>query len=63
MRGFKSHKQSQLFLLVHDQMNDLFNFGRHLMRAKDYRMFRERALNERTVISCAEHFYRLLNLS
>jgi len=53
MRGFKSHKQAQLFLSVHGQANNLFNLGRHLMRAKNYRMFRERAFNEWAVISCA----------
>jgi len=53
MRGFKSHKQAQLFLSVHDQVNNLFNLGRHLMRAKYYRDFRDRALNEWTEISCA----------
>ena len=53
MRGFKSHKQSQLFLSIHGHVNNLFNLGRHLLRAKNYRVFRERALNEWTVISCA----------
>jgi len=53
MRKFKSHKQSQLFLSIHGQVNNLFNLGRHLLRAKNYRLFRERALNEWTVVSCA----------
>lgn len=53
MRGFKSHKHAQVFLSIHGQVNNLFNLGRHLMKAKNYRLFRERALNEWTVISCA----------
>ncbi len=53
MRGFKSHKQAQIFLSIHGQVNNLFNLGRHLMNAKNYRSFRERALNEWTVISYA----------
>ncbi len=53
MKGFKSHKQAQTFLSIHGQINNLFNLCRHLMCAKNYRMFRERALNEWTVVSCA----------
>lgn len=53
MRGFKSYKQAQLFISIHGLVNNLFNLGRHLMSAKDYRLFREQALNEWTVISCA----------
>ncbi len=53
MRGFKSHKHVQMFLSIHGQVNNLFNLGRHLMKAKHYRLFRERALNEWTEISCA----------
>ena len=53
MRKFKSHKQSQLFLSIHGQVNNLFNLGRHLLRAKNHRVFRVRAINEWTVISCA----------
>ena len=53
MRGFKSHKQAQFFLSIHGQVNNLFNLGRHLMSAKNHRMFRERSLNEWAVISFA----------
>lgn len=53
MRGFKSHKQAQLFLSIHAQINNLFNLGRHLMSVKNHRVFRERALNEWYVISYA----------
>ncbi|NOQ80434.1 MAG: IS6 family transposase [Gammaproteobacteria bacterium] len=53
MRGFKSHKQAQLFLSVHGQINNLFNLGRHLMRAENYRFFRFRAFNEWSEMTCA----------
>lgn len=53
MRRFKSHKQAQIFLSIHAQVNNLFNLGRHLMRAKNYRVFRERSLSEWSEISCA----------
>ncbi len=53
MRGFKSHKQAQQFLSVHSQINNLFNLGRHLMRAINYRVFRERALTDWAEICCA----------
>jgi len=46
MRGFKSHKQAQVFLSIHGQVNNLFNLGRHLLKADHYRAFRDRALNE-----------------
>jgi putative transposase len=53
MRRFKSHKQAQFFLSIHGQVNNVFNLGRHLMSAKNHRIFRERSLNEWTVISFA----------
>jgi putative transposase len=51
MRSFKFHKQAQLFLSVHAQVNNLFNLGCHFLSAKNHRAFRERALSEWTVIS------------
>ena len=53
MRGFKSHKQAQLFLSVHGQVNNLFNLGRHLMRAENYRFFCFRVFNEWSEMTCA----------
>ena len=53
MKRFKSHKQAQLFLSIHAQINNLFNLDLNLMRARSYRALRECSLNERTVISCA----------
>ena len=43
MRRFKSMRQAQRFLDVHSAVQNLFNLGRHLISAKHYREFRERA--------------------
>jgi len=43
MRRFKSMQQAQRFLTVHSAVYNLFNLGRHLVSAKNYRFFRLRA--------------------
>ena len=43
MRRFKSLQQAQRFLDVHSAVHNLFNLGRHLISAKHYREFRQRA--------------------
>jgi len=43
MRRFKSMGQCQRFLTVHAAVHNLFNLGRHLTSAKNYRYFRSRA--------------------
>jgi putative transposase len=43
MRRFKSMKQAQRFLTVHAAVHNVFNLGRHLVSAKNYRFFRLRA--------------------
>jgi putative transposase len=43
MRRFKSVSQPQRFLTVHGMVQNLFRFGRHLLRARNYRLFRMRA--------------------
>jgi putative transposase len=43
MRRFKSSLQAQRFLSVHAAVYNLFNLGRHLVSAKNYRFFRLRA--------------------
>ncbi len=43
MRRFKSLQQAQRFLTVHAAIYNLFNLGRHLVSAKNYRFFRLRA--------------------
>jgi putative transposase len=43
MRRFKSSQQAQRFLGVQEAVYNLFNLGRHLVSAKNYRMLRMRA--------------------
>ena len=43
MRKFKSIQQAQRFLNVHSAVFNLFNLGRHLISAKNYRLLRMRA--------------------
>ena len=43
MRRFKSITQAQRFLSIHAAVQTLFNLGRHLLAAKNYRLFRLRA--------------------
>jgi putative transposase len=43
MRRFKSITQAQRFLSAHAAIYNLFNLGRHLVSAKNYRMLRQRA--------------------
>jgi putative transposase len=43
MRKFKSMEQAQRFLNVHAVVYNLFNLGRHLISAENYRFFRQRA--------------------
>ena len=43
MRRFKSTQQAQRFLSVHAVVYNLFNLGRHLTSARNYRIFRMRA--------------------
>jgi putative transposase len=47
MRKFKSIEQVQRFLSAHSEVYNFFNLGRHLLSAKNYRIFRDRA-----VMSC-----------
>ena len=46
MRRFKSEKQAQRFLTVHAAVSNLFNLGRHLVRAQHYRDLRIGAFSE-----------------
>jgi len=43
MRRFKSTHQAQRFLSTHATVYNLFNLGLHLISAKHYRFFRQRA--------------------
>ncbi|MFT7288127.1 MAG: putative transposase, partial [Halieaceae bacterium] len=46
MRRFKSVGQAQRFLAAHAAASNLFNFGRHLVRAEHYRDLRVSAFEE-----------------
>ena len=46
MRRFKSMKQAQRFVSAHAAVSNLFNLGRHLVRAEHYRHLRTSAFNE-----------------
>ena len=43
MRRFKSDVQAQRFLGVHSAIYNLFNLGRHMLKARHYRELRQRA--------------------
>ena len=43
MRKFKSEAQVQRFLNAHAGVYNLFNLGRHVVSAANYRFFRQRA--------------------
>jgi putative transposase len=43
MRRFKSRQQAQRFLSVHATVYNLFNLGRHMVSAENYRLLRLRA--------------------
>jgi putative transposase len=46
MRKFKSVGQAQRFLGAHAAVSNLFNLGRHLIRAEHYRDLRMSAFKE-----------------
>ena len=46
MRKFKSVRQAQRFLVAHAAVSNLFNLGRHLVRAQHYRNLRMGAFTE-----------------
>ena len=52
MRRFKSPSQAQRFLSLHGLVQNLFRFGRHLLRAANARMFRDRAFSDWAVVTC-----------
>ncbi len=53
MRRFKSPTQAQRFLSLHGLVGNLFQVGRHLLRAVHYRLFRARAFASWLQVSCA----------
>ena len=55
MRRFKSQGQAQRFLSCSGVVNNLFRLGRHLIKAGNYRILRDRAFAEWTGVSCAQN--------
>ena len=53
MRRFKSGRQAQHFLCIHARVNNLFRYGRHLLRAAHHRLFRARAFPIWQQVTCA----------
>jgi putative transposase len=53
MRRFKSPGQAQRFLAVHSQVHNLFRVGRHLHRAANYRLLRNRSFETWQQVTCA----------
>jgi putative transposase len=53
MRRFKSPGQAQRFLAVHSQVHNLFSLGRHLLRAANYRLLRNRSFETWRQVTCA----------
>jgi hypothetical protein len=53
MRRFKSPGQAQRFLAVHSQVHNLFRIGRHLLRAANYRLLRNRSYEMWRQVTCA----------
>jgi putative transposase len=54
MRRFKSPRHAQRFLSAHGPINNLFRVGRHRMKAKHYRSFRDRAFAVWHEVTCAQ---------
>ena len=52
MRRFKSPRQAQRFLSVHSPVHNLFRVGRHLLRAANYRVLRDRAFRSWQELTC-----------
>jgi putative transposase len=55
MRKFKSQGQAQRFLSCHGVVNNLFQLGRHLMKASNYTDFRDRPFVEWGRASCVQY--------
>jgi putative transposase len=53
MRRFKSSGQAQRFLAVHSQVHNLFRVGRHLLRAANYQLLRNRSFETWQQVTCA----------
>jgi hypothetical protein len=63
MRKFKSVKQAQRFLGAHAAVYNLFNLGRHLVSAENYRYFRLRACVPACLRACVPLWLGKVQLS
>jgi len=52
MRRFKSACHAQRFLSAQGPINNLFRVSRHLLKAKHYRLFRDRAFDTWSEVTC-----------
>jgi putative transposase len=53
MRRFKSERHTQRFLSLHARVQNLFRYGRHLLRAANHRLFRRKAFDVWSQVTCA----------
>ena len=53
--GRFGHVFSKRFLSCHGVVNNLFRLGRHMMKAKNYRILRERSFVEWDRVSCIQN--------
>ena len=54
MRQFKSIEQTQRFLAVHGQVQNLFRVGRHLLKAIHHRLLRDRSFADWSEVTCTQ---------
>jgi len=55
MRQFKSIAQAQRFLACHGVINNQFRQQRHLLKARHYRLFRDRAFDVWAQVTCVQN--------
>jgi putative transposase len=55
MRQFKTIAQAQRFLSSHGVINNHFRQQRHLLKARHYRLFRERAFEQWQQVTCVQN--------
>ena len=53
VRRFKSFAHAQRLLAVHGQVQNLFRLGRNLLKARHYRLLRDRAFAHWSEVTCA----------
>ena len=51
----KSQHHAQRFLACHGVVNNLFRVGKHMLKAKNYRILRDRSFVERDRVNCVQN--------